>query len=306
VNYYPHHIGDFVRETARLKDSQCMAYLRMIWMYYESESPLENDPDAIAFKIGADASDVQQILKHFFFLHEDGMWHQARCDEEILLFRSKSKKAKDSANARWNNANAMRPHSDRTANASVSDANQEPVTKNQEPKDKTIPDADASSSSPDVEDPKAKADPIPYSAIVDLYHTTGLPRVQVLTAKRKAAVRQRHASLFSRSLQSWEAYFQAVSRSDFLMGRVPGKDWRADFDFLIREDSAIKILEGKYHGSNQRGNGSEFAAPRLTAAQRIAAKRQHLAAETSDVGVVAAYDRDVRPSLGVAAGRGSQ
>jgi hypothetical protein len=47
MNYYQHHIGDFIRDTARLSDAQCMAYLRMIWLYYETELPLDNDADAI-------------------------------------------------------------------------------------------------------------------------------------------------------------------------------------------------------------------------------------------------------------------
>ena len=131
MNYYQHHIGDFIRDTARLTDSQSISYLRMLWVYYETELPLENDVDAIAFKIGANASDVLQILKHFFFLHDDNLWHQARCDKEILAFRVKSVKAKNSANARWNNANAMRTHTERNANEPVFDANQEPVTNNQ-------------------------------------------------------------------------------------------------------------------------------------------------------------------------------
>lgn len=108
-----------------------MAYLRLIWIYYETESPIENDVDAVAFKIGANASDLHQILKHFFFLHDDGLWHQARCDKEILAFRDKSDKAKKSANARWENANAMRTHSDRNAGEPLLDANQEPRTNNQ-------------------------------------------------------------------------------------------------------------------------------------------------------------------------------
>ncbi len=127
MNYYQHHIGDFIRDTARLSNDQCMAYLRLIWMYYETEQPLENDADALAFRIGANASDVHQILRHFFFEHE-GMWHHARCDKEILTFREKSEKAKKSADARWKNADAMRTHSERNANATVFDANQEPIT----------------------------------------------------------------------------------------------------------------------------------------------------------------------------------
>lgn len=127
MHYYQHHIGDFIRDTARLSDSQCMAYLRMIWHYYETEQPLKNDTDALAFRFGANASDVHQILKHYFFLHE-GRWHNSRCDKEILSFRSKSEKAKESANARWENAKAMRTHSERNANEPLLDANQEPIT----------------------------------------------------------------------------------------------------------------------------------------------------------------------------------
>lgn len=130
MNYYQHHIGDFIRDTSRLSNDQCMAYLRLLWLYYETEEPLSGDVDAIAFRIGANASDVQQILKHYFFEHE-GMWHQARCDKEILAFRNKSDKAKKSAEARWNNAKAMRTHTERNANEPVFDANQEPVTINQ-------------------------------------------------------------------------------------------------------------------------------------------------------------------------------
>ena len=133
MHYYQHHIGDFIRDTSRLSDSQCMAYMRLLWLYYESEKSIENDIDAIAFKIGANASDAHQILKHFFFLHDDGLWHQARCDKEIIEFRGKSEKAKNSANARWINANVMRTHSERNANATVLDANHEPVTSNHKP-----------------------------------------------------------------------------------------------------------------------------------------------------------------------------
>lgn len=82
MNYYQHHIGDFIRDTARLSDAQCMAYLRMIWMYYDTEQPLESDIDALAFRIGANASDVHQIIRHFFFEHE-GKLHHSRCDKEI-------------------------------------------------------------------------------------------------------------------------------------------------------------------------------------------------------------------------------
>lgn len=139
MNYYSHHIGDFIRDTARIPDAQCMAYLRLIWMYYETESPIQNDIDAVAFKIGANVADLKLILAHFFFLHDDNCWHQSRCDREILEYRAKSKKCKDSANARWKNANAMRTHNERNADEPKIDANQEPRTNNHKEEDPLTP-----------------------------------------------------------------------------------------------------------------------------------------------------------------------
>ena len=132
MHYYQHHIGDFISDTAMLSDAHAMIYLRMLWIYYQNEQPLDNEIDAIAFKCRANASDVTQILKHFFFFHNK-KWHHARCDKEILAFQEKSEKAKKSADARWKNADAMRTHSERNANEPVFDANHKPITNNQEP-----------------------------------------------------------------------------------------------------------------------------------------------------------------------------
>ena len=130
--YYSHHIGDFVRDTARLNDAQCMAYLRLIWAYYDTEKPLNSTPEKLAFQVGARVEDVQQILDHFF-VFQDGEYIHTRCDKEIANFHKKSKSASESANARWNNAKAMRTHNERNANEPKTDANQEPRTKNQQP-----------------------------------------------------------------------------------------------------------------------------------------------------------------------------
>jgi uncharacterized protein YdaU (DUF1376 family) len=129
--YYSHHIGDFVRDTARLNDSQCMAYLRLIWAYYDTEKPLDSTPEKLAFQVGAKVEDIQQILDHFFVL-QDGVYVHTRCEKEITHFHKKSQSASASANARWKNAKGMRTHSERIANEPKSDANQEPRTKNQQ------------------------------------------------------------------------------------------------------------------------------------------------------------------------------
>jgi uncharacterized protein YdaU (DUF1376 family) len=116
-----------------------MAYLRLIWHYYDTEKPLQNDPESLAFIIGASVGDVNLILKHYFILDGD-FWRKTRCDSVISEYHGKADKARKSAEARWNNAKQKQSNSECNANASPenaneskTDANQKPITNNQEP-----------------------------------------------------------------------------------------------------------------------------------------------------------------------------
>ena len=122
MHKYLHHIGDFLADTSNLNDHQLATYLRMIWAYYKTELPLPNDCEGIAFAMRSDEVTVRLLLKNYFKLQGE-CWHQKRVDEEISAYRAKSESGKKSANARWNNANALQPHSEGNANERVFDAN---------------------------------------------------------------------------------------------------------------------------------------------------------------------------------------
>lgn len=135
---YHHHIGDFRRDTASLSDTDAMAYLKLLWMYYDTESPLPADPKLLAFKIGANPESVQMILNAFFTLDGD-VYRQKRCDAEIAEYYARSDRARAKAEARWKNASAsnndaiaMLQHSSSNATATKSHANREPRTDNKE------------------------------------------------------------------------------------------------------------------------------------------------------------------------------
>lgn len=137
--YYAHHIGDFQRDTAMLNDHQSMTYLRLLWMYYDTEQPLPDDTRRLAFKVGSDPDTVYLLLDHFFE-HDGNEWRHQRCDSEIAEFIRRSENGKKAAQKRWSNAPAMPTQCDRNATASNKDANamkidaiQEPISKNQEP-----------------------------------------------------------------------------------------------------------------------------------------------------------------------------
>jgi uncharacterized protein YdaU (DUF1376 family) len=138
MNYYEHHLGDYMRDTAHLSLIEDAVYRRLIDAYYAREAPLPKELSEccklarISKKVERDA--VQYVLKEFFVLAEDG-YRQKRCDEVIAKYKDKKNKAKASAEARWGacqsdserNASAMRTHSEGNA-----PNNQTPVTSNQE------------------------------------------------------------------------------------------------------------------------------------------------------------------------------
>lgn len=38
MHFYPHHIGDFLKDTSSLTPEESYYYLRLIWLYYDTES----------------------------------------------------------------------------------------------------------------------------------------------------------------------------------------------------------------------------------------------------------------------------
>ena len=139
MHYYHHHIGDFLKATSRLTDAQSMAYLRLLWMYYDSEKPLPGDLEVLAFQVGTDTKTVELILLSFFkpdHAGPDMVWTHTRCDKEIeeykKLIHKKSTAGKASAERRSNSSSTP---VEQVSNSDPTDVqltnNQEPVTNNQ-------------------------------------------------------------------------------------------------------------------------------------------------------------------------------
>ena len=88
MNYYSHHIGDYLSATAHLTLLEHGVYRRLIDVYYINESALPADPVQVQRLVGARTTEereaVETILREFFTLTDSG-WSQARCDYEIGL-----------------------------------------------------------------------------------------------------------------------------------------------------------------------------------------------------------------------------
>jgi uncharacterized protein YdaU (DUF1376 family) len=145
LNYYPHHIGDYAAATEHLSWLEDMAYTRLIRLYYRTEKPIPSDRAVVYRLVRASGSQerkaVDAVLSEFFVLTDDG-YRQKRCDEELLRMQEKSNKARASVEKRWQyerNTNvSTNEHTNvlRTGYVGNTPNNQEPITNNQEPKEK--------------------------------------------------------------------------------------------------------------------------------------------------------------------------
>jgi uncharacterized protein YdaU (DUF1376 family) len=108
------------------------AFTKLLDYYYSTEKPLPVDRcERIA---GAYEPDEREAVQSVFFCLSDQGWVNAKADEVIAQFRSKSLKAKESAERRW-----KRTDSDGNANA-YADAmltqNSKPITQKKDQKQK--------------------------------------------------------------------------------------------------------------------------------------------------------------------------
>jgi uncharacterized protein YdaU (DUF1376 family) len=107
MHYYQHHIGDFIKDTSFLNNEEVGIYMKLIWLYYDLEKPIINDPSLLAIRTNSSKEKVDLILKLFFRLVGDE-WHHTRCDDEIAHYHKQlevaSRAGKASAAKRKGNA----------------------------------------------------------------------------------------------------------------------------------------------------------------------------------------------------------
>lgn len=84
--------------------------------------------------------------------------------------------------------------------------------------------------------------------IKNIYNSTctNLPKVQKLTDNRKKAIDK---FLKEFTVEQFEQICKKANESNFLKGEND-RNWKADFDFLMRVDKATSVLEGKYNNSD--------------------------------------------------------
>ena len=140
MHYYQHHIGDFIKDTSFLTNEEIGIYLKLIWLYYDTEKPLPNNMFELSMKTGTrdNTEMLSGLLGMFFTLNSDeNTWHHSRCDVEIEHYKQQlttaSKAGKASALKRAMNKNStgvQQAFNDRSTEVQLTN-NHKPITNNQ-------------------------------------------------------------------------------------------------------------------------------------------------------------------------------
>jgi len=91
MHYYQHHIGDFIKDTSYLTNEEIGIYMKLIWLYYDTEQPLQNNMKVLLMKLNSrdKLDEVVNILHLFFdFDEEEEIWRHSRCDNEIAEYQA--------------------------------------------------------------------------------------------------------------------------------------------------------------------------------------------------------------------------
>lgn len=98
-----------------------------------------------------------------------------------------------------------------------------------------------------TENTNTLADKVSAPVVVEIFHQElpSLPKVKVLTEERVKQVKQTVKKYpKAEDVEWWRKYFQRVGEIGW-MHNAEGK-WKANFDFLTRYSTVIKIIEGIY------------------------------------------------------------
>lgn len=135
MHYFQFNIGDYASHTRHLSLHEDLAYRRLLDAYYLREKPFPKEVEAVARLISMSdcLTDVERVLNEFFQQSKVG-WVNKRADEEISRFHKKLATASKAGKA---SAESKRQRSFNDGSTVVQPTiNQEPLTKNQEPKER--------------------------------------------------------------------------------------------------------------------------------------------------------------------------
>lgn len=283
MHYYQFNIADYRKDTQHLSPIEHYIYRELMDWYYLDEKPIPKKTQLVIRRlrlVSENNQDLENVLQEFFTETDSG-WEHGRIEGEIGRYHAKADTARANGSKGGRPKKPKKTHPDILANPEItrSKANQEPLTINQlkEKEQKEIADR----------------------VITDLNAKAGKGYKLIDTNRKPIIARLNNGFTESDCLKV------IANRCQKWLGTEQDEYLRPETLFRASKFEGYLNDKGAPNGKpNNPGGGN--AAPKQTAAQRIAARRQQLAAQSPDMGVVATHDGDVWPPVDESAGRGTQ
>ncbi len=239
----------YLADTLDLATEEHGVYLLMLMLAWRRPNcALPNDLAGLKRMLGGCCRDmhgnrfnriVPKLISQFFEVGKDGELHQKRLGKERDYLRKQSETQRDRVNKRWANKKEINSLSD---TAVVPAGNTPTPTPTPTPNSKK----------------KSPSDSSHVTVALDEWNTLAeeisLTKVQKLTEDRKRRLKARLGDCGG--IEGWRAALEKIRQSRFCKGQN-GSGWKIDFDFLIRESSFVKLMEGNYDERKKcSGNGS--------------------------------------------------
>jgi len=218
---------------------------------------------SLARKYNTTFEKVKQVILDYglFKIENEEFFYSESLIKRMLKLEEKRAKNKQAAEIRWNkyrqendlleNASAMQTHNicnaNRTEENIIEKNRKENNTKKQNIQEH------------DIEEAVVVDEPISYVSIKNYWNSkNGLPKIKVLSVKRKEKIKLRINEL---SIEEFNKAIDIISESKFCLGESKSK-WRADIDWLIANDNNIvKVLEGKYSEKKEKSRDNVIVNP---------------------------------------------
>lgn len=247
------YAADFLTDTMALPYETVGIYIRLI-CYSWINGPIPTGVSDLMRITGC--FDVKEISKHMACLDhkfEDGPSHnnqrtlvqprlESERDKQSAFRANRVKAGRKSGESR---RTSVRTKDEQKGNSSSSSSSSSSQTDN-------LPSGDSHLDQDLFGEMENQQGACPYRKIVELYHEhcPELPKVKILSEKRKRALKARWREDKKRQkLRWWVMYFEYIATVPFLNGKND-RHWTANFDFVIRESGMIDIIEGKYEGTS--------------------------------------------------------
>ena len=238
--YFPMYPTDFEAKTSHLTIAEDGAYnrlLRLCWMTPGCSLP--DDEAWIMRRVRAhtdgDKEAVRAVLAEYFTV-ENGRYSNARLTR-IWTDANEAHEKRKNAGSKGGKAKALKTKETDPSNAVAKPKQPEPEP---EPDIKEEPNGSLSSG----DDPKPVDE---IAAAVSAYNDTagqcGWPKVQKLSKARRSALAARLRD--AGGLSGWLTALEKARGSPMCNGQND-RGWVANFDFITRQSSFTKLMEGNY------------------------------------------------------------